>query len=67
MNLRPVGHVTDLIRDVERWQVNREKLGMEVGTLMRVAIYLEEYRDLINEAKRNGIHRIPESARASRR
>jgi len=45
---RPVGHVTDLIRELDRWAKARErKVDLDAKPLRTAIAYLEEYRELL--------------------
>lgn len=45
---RPVGHVTDLIRRLEKWRGRRAAKSLEIDTLSQTIAYLEEYRTMLN-------------------
>lgn len=59
--MRPVGHITDLINELDRWATNRERIAerhralghhrdarkISAEPLRRAIAYLEEYRDLL--------------------
>lgn len=49
---RPVGHVTDQIKSLNRWLKNRTRLNLPVKDLSVTILYLEEYRDLINKTNK---------------
>ena len=44
---RPVGHITDLMRQIEKWSKNRQKLSLESDVLDMAYSYLSEYRELL--------------------
>lgn len=51
-NGRPVGHVTDLIRQLNTWARRRENKKLDARSLRISIAYLEEYRKLLNETRR---------------
>ncbi len=46
-SLQPVGHITDLIRKLDRWKCAREYHGLQVSLLITTITYLEDYRKLV--------------------
>lgn len=54
MNKRPVGHITDLIKDIDKWIEKRENKQLNNSILKKVKLYLEEYKEkYMNENKEN--------------
>lgn len=50
---RPVGHITDLIRELHKWAQIRERNYRLNSEPLRTAIsYLEEYRELLARERR---------------
>lgn len=45
--IRPPGHVTDSIRDMERWRAKRAAKSLDNSTLDTAIAYMREYRSLI--------------------
>lgn len=49
MNLRPIGHITELVRELMRWSMGRQKKNLSTGELNKAIAYLEEYAQLIED------------------
>lgn len=59
-NLRSVGHITGIIRQLEKWKKNRKYKDLDVKPLETSIRYLEEYRELVRTrvTKHSPIHGI---------
>lgn len=55
INARPPGHITDLIRQLEKWRFNREAKMLDVKPLKKAVRYLVEYRDLLAELRKGTV------------
>lgn len=51
MTLRPVGHITKAIRELERWRFMRTRRKLDVKPLDTAITYLTEYRELTGEVR----------------
>lgn len=49
MSLRPIGHITELVRELMRWSGGRQKKGLSTEELNKAIAYLEEYAQLIED------------------
>lgn len=59
--VRPPGHVTEVIRELQKWRKNRMRKGLPVQPLDRAIIYLKEYRDIcgpLRQARNDHIHKV---------
>ena len=45
--IRPPGHITELIRRIERWTKNRERLNLDTQPLRLAIVYLLEFRAFV--------------------
>lgn len=49
--LRPPGHITELMGRLHKWIVRRQAKGLDTQDLETVQWYLSEYRALINQVE----------------
>lgn len=47
MNLRPVGHITDNLRELDKWRARRCAKQLDNKALITAIRYLQEYRALL--------------------